>query len=347
MPVPEHLYIHVPFCASKCPYCAFYSETETPFADYAELVSRELELRGFAGLRWKTIYIGGGTPSLIRNSQFTIHNLQFIELTVECNPADITPEFAAQLAESGVTRVSVGAQSFDDATLRFLGRRHDSATTRAAVSGLRHAGIGNISLDLMASVPGFENSLREAADLEPEHISVYPLSIEPGTDFHKRGVKCLPDDDTMDQLAAAEDFLVSRGYGRYEISNYCKPGCECRHNLAVWRGADYAAAGPAAASRAGLERRMNIPDLRLWAEALRSGELPRGTVETLTPEEDERERFITGLRLGEGVRPDTNERVGTCIKLVHAGVMRDTGGGVYTLTRRGREVADAVAAEFI
>ena len=348
MPAPEHLYIHVPFCASKCPYCAFYSETAAPYADYAQLVSRELELLGFANTRWETVYIGGGTPSLLSPSLFPFFSAirhQPSEFSVECNPADITPEYAARLAASGVTRVSVGVQSFDDATLRFLGRRNNAETARVAVSRLRHAGIRDISLDLIAAVPGFAKSLAEAAALEPEHISVYPLTIEPGTKFHGRGAKPLPDDETMDELAAAEDFLVSQGYERYEISNYCKPGRECRHNLAVWQGADYAAAGPSAASRSGLERRVNAPDLRAWAAAIRAGVLPPATLETLTPEEDGRERFVTGLRLSSGIRPADPERAGVCEKFAGLGLMRDAGGGVYTLTRRGREVADAIAAE--
>jgi len=150
----------------------------------------------------------------------------------------------------------------------------------------------------------------------------------------------------MDELAAAEDFLVLHGYERYEISNYCRKGYECRHNLAVWQGGDYAAAGPAAASRVGLERRVNAPDAAAWAAALRRGELPPGVVETLTPEEDERERFVTGLRLKNGVKPENGERVALCEKFVELGLMANVGGGVYTLTRRGREVADAVAGEF-
>jgi len=339
----RNLYIHVPFCAAKCPYCAFYSETFPPYADYAELVARELELKGFADACWETVYIGGGTPSLIPPPSSLIP--QPSEFTVECNPADITPQYAALLAASGITRVSVGVQSFNDDTLRFLGRRHGAATARVAVSGLRHAGLGNISLDLIAAVPGFAESLAEATALGPEHISVYPLSIEPGTGFHKRGVKTLPDDRLMDELAWAEDYLAARGYTRYEISNYCKPGRECRHNLAVWQGADYAAAGPSAASRTGLERRVNAPDARAWAESLGDGKLPPCFVETLTPDEDERERFTTGLRLASGVRPEGVERVATCENLLKAGLMEHLGGGVYTLTRRGREVADAVAGE--
>jgi len=345
MTAPRHLYIHVPFCTSKCRYCTFYSETVAPYPDYWELVERELELRGWADTRWETVYIGGGTPSTIgfpacRSFLRQAGKPVVPELTLECNPADITPEFPA----SGITRVSIGVQSFNNDTLRFLGRRHDSATARVAVSGLRHAGVENISLDLIAAVPGFMKSLAEAAALEPEHISVYPLSIEPGTDLHKCGVAPMPDDETMDELAAAEDFLTARGYVRYEISNYCKPGRECRHNLAVWQGADYAAAGPAAASRVGLARNVNIPDVRAWVAALRRGELPPASVETLSPEEDERERFVTGLRLRAGIRPATPERVAVCERMVKLGLM-SVANDAFALTRRGREVADAVAAE--
>ncbi|MCL1910044.1 MAG: coproporphyrinogen III oxidase family protein [Kiritimatiellaeota bacterium] len=372
-----HLYVHVPFCVSKCSYCAFYSVAGTPPPDYADLISREAELRGFAGAEFETLYFGGGTPSLLKNALIPL-NFKFPagETTVECNPADITPVFAEMLALSGVTRVSIGAQSFDDETLRFLGRRHDSAAIAVAVSRLRHAGIRNISLDLIAAIPGdpsFVKSLAEAVALAPEHISVYPLSIEPGTEFHRLGISSATDDATMDELASAEDFLTAHGYERYEISNYCncsggpvvRPNCNCSggpvvrlafhtnaatHNLAVWQGEDYAAIGPSAASRIGLERRTNTPDLQAWTQALRAGRLPPGTVETLTSEEDERERFITGLRLSSGIIP-TGERIAICERMVEIGLMVElnkttAGSRRYALSRRGREVADAVAAEF-
>ena len=353
MRTPQHLYIHVPFCASKCRYCAFYSVANAPpdfIAEYPRLLRRELELRKLSAVRFKTIYIGGGTPSLPGAALLdAIPRAPESELTLECNPADITPAFADAIAARGVTRVSIGAQSFDDETLRFLGRRHDSAATPVAVSALRRAGIGNISLDLIAAVPGcgkFMQSLERAVALAPGHISAYPLSVEPGSQFHGLGIAPVSDDIMMDELATAENFLAEHGYERYEISNYCKSEtCKCRHNLAVWRGEDYAAAGPSAASRIGLERRTNAPDAQAWAESLRNGLLPAGKTETLTPEEDEKERFITRLRLSEGIRPE-GERLKICERLTRTALMRPTRAGVYTLTQRGREVADAIAAEF-
>ena len=365
-----HLYIHVPFCATKCPYCAFYSVTDAPqrfIREYPRALVRELEARNLADAPIETLYIGGGTPSLLgadgirelfQTLRRTASGLRHAkEITVELNPADITPELAAALAENGVTRASIGAQSFDDATLRILGRRHDSATARMAESTLRHAGIPALSIDLIAAVPeaplgAFARSLEAAVALAPEHISVYPLSIEEGSRFAAQSRAPATDDAAMDELSSAEDFLCANEYERYEISNYRKSGTPgCLHNIAVWQGADYAGIGAAAASRQGLERRINATDWRQWSEAnAPTPNAPQFQSEILTPVEDEQERFLTGIRLSSGLSPDPatalgRRRIESCERLIRAGVMRALGGGVYTLTRRGREVADSVAAE--
>ena len=369
-----HLYVHIPFCASKCPYCAFYSITDAPknfVRDYPRLLARELDARGLADAAFETLYVGGGTPSLLgadgirrlfdalRGAAPKLRDAR--EITVELNPADVTPALSAALAECGATRASLGAQSFDDATLRILGRRHDAAAAREAASALRHAGVPALSLDLICAVTGapsaaFAQSLESAAALAPEHISVYPLSIEQGARFAAQGFAPASDDAAMNELAAAEDFFSERGYERYEISNYRKIGAPgCLHNLAVWQGADYAGIGPAAASRLGLERRVNAADaasyFRNRADSLQFQS------ETLAPEEDERERFATGLRLSSGISPDPattrgRDQIATCERFVRVGLMRriaaaslTPGAAIYALTRRGREVADGIAAE--
>ncbi|MCL1857432.1 MAG: hypothetical protein FWF84_07345, partial [Kiritimatiellaeota bacterium] len=258
---------------------------------------------------------------------------------------------------------SVGAQSFDAATLAFLGRRHTAADTAATVRRLRAAGFSNIGLDLIAAVPeqprtAFLSSLDCAIALAPQHLSVYALSIEEGTPFHKRGVTLPSDDEQLDQIAAAEERLAREGYRRYEISNYALPGYECRHNLAVWRGEDYTGIGPAAASRIGLTRSVNP-----WS-------VVSGQWSALTPEEDEAERFMTGLRLAEGVAipptPQGTRWHAALNRLVPLGLAtsRHCEGATiprhcegaehpkqprirYALTPRGREVADAILRELL
>lgn len=364
-----NLYVHIPFCVSKCRYCAFYSNVRTPadiLSEYPNLVVHELELRGCCVAPPHTIYIGGGTPSILGpegvGALFSLlpTPAQGAEITLEVNPGDVTAELASAMHGCGITRVSIGAQSFDPQTLEFLGRRHTVDETRAAVSTLRHAGFVNISLDLIAAIPGmpsdsFHESLKQAIALQPTHVSVYPLSIEADTCFQREveaGRMAPPtDEESLESLAGAESTLCHGGYQRYEISNYALPGYECRHNLAVWRGEDYVGIGPAAASREGLERRMNTPDFAAWRRALVAGCLPPAEVETLSDQDDDRERFVTRLRLAEGQCPDSatptgQRRLEIFRMLEKLGMLRQLQTGSYALTARGLEVADAVMAEF-
>lgn len=363
---PErNLYVHVPFCATKCRYCAFYSRTgldaETVRA-YPELVARELVLRGI-GTDWRpqTIYIGGGTPSLLGAEGLIAlfaalpKSAEGAEITVELNPGDVTPELAMALRLCGVTRASLGVQSFDEAVLRWLGRRHGVTDIREAHAALRDAGIPQLSFDFIIGEPGFspailESSLMEAIELAPEHISVYPLSIEPGTKLAQAGVKPLDDDALLDGIARAEGLLAEAGYLRYELSNYAKDGAFCRHNLAVWRGRDYIGIGPAACSREGLERRANAAHFEVWEEAVLRGELPPAELTRYTQEEDESERFATRVRLAawelEGVpREKSEQREKALETLRKTGMVAAVSSRAWSLTPRGREVADAVMAE--
>ncbi len=362
-----NLYVHVPYCVSKCNYCAFYSvPADDSISSYPALVGREIELRGFACAAPHTVYIGGGTPSLL--GERGIRDLFSVlpspapgsEISLEVNPGDVTSSLADAIAASGVNRVSIGAQSFDDACLGFLGRRHRAAAVFVAVSALRHAGIDNIGLDLIAAVPGFgadslRRSVEAALELGPKHVSVYSLSVESGTNF-ARGMSAgtiapVSDEESLGQLALAESALCHAGFHRYEISNYAVSGYECRHNLAVWRGQDYVGVGPAAASRMGLMRRVNCSCLSSWRGALVAGMLPPAEVEQLSERDDELERFVTGLRLAEGQSVDSatklgGERLEIFRRLEKVGAVRRLASGAYSLTSRGMEVADAVMAEF-
>jgi oxygen-independent coproporphyrinogen-3 oxidase len=360
----RNLYVHVPFCVSKCRYCAFHSETGAGADElraFVRLLPREIALRGAADARPATVYLGGGTPSILGPGPLRAlldalpRPDDGAEVSVEVNPGDVTPALAAALRAAGATRVSVGAQSFSDRALAWLGRRHSAARVREAFAALRAAGIPSISLDLIAALPGappgeFASSLREAVALGPDHVSVYPLSVEPGTPLARAGVAPPPDDEALASVAEAESVLAAAGYARYELSNYARPGSECRHNLAVWRGEDYLGAGPAAHSREGLGRRANAPSFDAWRAALEAGGLPPADVARLDPDDDESERFATRVRLARWRGPDPatpagRRRAAALDGLARNGLAAPLGGGDWTLTARGREVADAVMAE--
>ena len=360
----ENLYVHVPFCVSKCRYCAFHSEPGADADDlraFVRLLPREIALRGAADVRPATVYLGGGTPSILGPDGLRAllaalpRPADGAEVSVEVNPGDATPDLAAALRAAGATRVSIGAQSFSDRALAWLGRRHSVARVREAFTALRAAGVPSLSLDLIAAIPGaspgeFTASLREAIALGPDHVSVYPLSVEPGTPLARAGVEPPSDDAALAAVAEAEALLAAAGYARYELSNYARPGSECRHNLAVWRGEDYLGAGPAAHSREGLERRANAPSFTAWRAALEAGRLPPAEIARLARGDDESERFVTRVRLARWRGPDPatpagRRRAAALAALGRNGLVRPLGGGDWTLTARGREVADSVMAE--
>ena len=376
-----NLYVHIPFCAAKCRYCGFYSVVpgRDDVADYATLPAREARLRpeDFPAAP-RTVYFGGGTPSLLGAEGFEalVRSLRdeagldlsrAEEWTVELNPASATPELLRALRRAGVNRLSVGAQSFCDATLARIGRVHGAEAIRRAFALARAAGFDDVGLDLIANLPGvadgeWDATLAEALRLEPRHISVYPLILEPGTPFARDAAAGvlgprLGDDAEMDLVRATAARLAAAGFVRYEISNYGLPGRFCRHNLAVWRGEDYTGLGPAASSRNGLRRRTNAPDLAGYRDALRAGRLPPASEdERLAPLADATERFLYGLRLEEGVSPSgfarrhpaaaprAAEWEARLAKLEAVGVVRHAGDR-WCLTPRGTEVCDAVLAE--
>jgi oxygen-independent coproporphyrinogen-3 oxidase len=272
----------------------------------------------------ETVYFGGGTPSLLGADGFKvlvaslasagITPAKNAEWTVELNPASVTDDLLRAMRRAGVNRLSIGAQSFCDATLARIGRIHDADAIRRAFAMARAAGFDDVGLDLIANLPSvtreeWDHTLSEALGLAPRHISVYTLSIEPGTRFAALSAAGtlgarLDDDGEMNLVRDVVSRLAAEGFARYEVSNYALPGYECRHNLAVWRGEDYTGLGPAAASRNGLRRRTNAPDLRAYANALAQGDLPPASEsETLSAEDDAAERFVYGLRLAEGVSP--------------------------------------------
>jgi oxygen-independent coproporphyrinogen-3 oxidase len=380
----QHLYVHVPFCDGKCHYCGFFSGVadEETRRLYAPLPGRELRLltageAAAPGGAPRTVYFGGGTPALLGEGGLrelaaglreTVALEGVEEWTVELNPAGVTRAFASTLRDLGVNRVSIGAQCFDDAVLRGIGRRNTVQDVVQAVEAVRAAGITNIGLDLIAGLPGvspelWRASLAQAVAMDVPHVSVYALSLEPGARLAQAveaGAVELPDAEAqLAALATAEEVLGAAGLARYEISNYARPGSECRHNLACWRGEDYIGLGPSASSRAGLRRWTNHADLGGYARDVIKGLLPPREEEELEPPADAEERLVFGVRLLEGVNPAAfvgrypaaaprvAEWTATLARLERQELTARTADGGWRLTPRGREVADAVVAELV
>ena len=355
----EHLYLHVPFCATKCRYCAFYSAPGKTDRMSAFVDAVLAELQPWADrLAPKTIFIGGGTPSLLPAPLLRQlfaglpRDPELIEWTVECNPATVTPEKMAAFQEAGVNRISLGVQSLDDALLQTLGRIHTAATAVATYRDLRAAGFDNLNLDLMFGLPGqtleqWRTTLEQAIELQPDHFSTYCLSFEEDTEFWKLFQAGQLRHNSEQELAMYEltiDTLAAAGYRQYEISNFAKPGRECQHNIAIWEGRDYLGVGPSACSTVGNRRWQNISDIDRYA----TGPNAPAFEEQLTPVLRAAERAAFGMRMTAGVpaelvRGRFDRQVANLLNAElaywHDGRLRPT--------RRGILFADEVATEFV
>ena len=299
------LYIHVPFCARKCAYCAFFSRPVEPELSAAWLGGIERELiRLPDGFAPASVFIGGGTPTvlaepdlarLLERIRASTNLSKAAEWTCEANPGTLTAGKAALLRAAGVNRLSIGAQSFDDATLKRLGRIHSAAETRAAVALARTAGFENIGLDVIYGVPGvsmesFRADVEAALALDPEHVSCYCLEIEDGTPFAREaqaGRLAVSEDEQREQFDWARRRLAGGGWAHYEISNFAKPGRECRQNSLYWSGGEYIGIGPAAHSHWRGARWGNSAELPEWKRAFE---------ENLEPEAKARETLVMGVR---------------------------------------------------
>lgn len=320
------LYIHIPFCASRCIYCGFYSTTRLDLRQqYVDALIRELVEVGQSKMSKddsiSTVYLGGGTPS-----QLTIPQLRQLfdaiyiynkvesgaEVTIEMNPDDVSVPYADTLRLLGINRVSMGAQTFDDERLRWLNRRHTVAQVGQAVKILRAAGIRNISIDLMYGFPDetiddFVRDIDEAIKLDVEHISAYCLMIEEGTELYRRyGDKRVREyDDSKEETERKMyelliDKLTAAGYEHYEISNFARPGFRSRHNSSYWTGVPYIGLGAAAHSFDGHLRSWNVSDIRQYIAAVNRDER-LNEEEVLSATDFYNERVMLGLRTCEGV----------------------------------------------
>jgi oxygen-independent coproporphyrinogen-3 oxidase len=399
-PGATSLYIHVPFCFHKCHYCDFYSIVDTrdrqePFVE--RLIAELVALAPFAARPIETIFVGGGTPSLLRpdlwrrllkaiDERFDLSRLRAAsgldrarlspdagEFTVECNPETVTRELMDTLREGGVTRVSMGAQSFNPAHLKTLERWHDPASVPRAMELAREAGLARRSIDLIFAIPGqtlgeWESDLAEALSLGTEHLSCYALTYEPNTAMTarlRRGeVRPAPEDLEAEMFEATIRVLRRAGLERYEVSNFARPGAECRHNLAYWRQRDWLAAGPSASAHVQGHRWKNVTRLDDYlASSFTNGGSDAGFSwitehETPDPRRSVCERILTGLRLAEGLSAAEldasvaalGEEAATRVHRALArqrsmGALRDLAtdeGSRLVLTDQGFLVADAV-----
>jgi oxygen-independent coproporphyrinogen-3 oxidase len=319
------LYIHVPFCVQKCFYCGFFStQYNNAIADnYLSAISLEIGMNSrYLGQQTVgSIYIGGGTPTTLSQDQFSwlfniinehIQLTADAEITVEANPNTVTANSLLLLKRLGVTRISVGVQSFSDKVLVLLGRVHSAGQAVAAVNAARDVGFGNIAIDLIFGVPGqteeeWRNTLETTISLNPQHISAYSLSLDEGSRWHRdakdgRGVP--PDDDlSATMYGTAIEFLRSCGYHQYEISNFCWPGYECRHNVNYWDRGEYLGLGPGAWSFIGNKRWANIADVGQYVSRLRSGITvqDQDSVEIVNRRQAAIEKLFLGLRKTSGI----------------------------------------------
>lgn len=316
------LYVHVPFCAARCPYCSFATAPHgaEAFARYRRALAREIDLLGEAGwasaVTLDSVFLGGGTPSLLDPAglaaildrvrrRFTV--APGAEITVECNPESVTREKLAAYRAAGVNRVSLGVQSLDDAVLVRLGRLHSAAGAEAAFAAARAAGLENVSVDLMYGLPGldtaaWERTVRSILAWAPDHLSAYGLALDEGSAWGAQGPGGLPPEETVvRQYWALAAAAARAGLEHYEISNYARPGFRARHNLAYWHAGEYLACGPSAAGHLGDVRYTNARAVARYCAAVEAGRLPIESWERLSEGQRRGERLILGLRLADGV----------------------------------------------
>jgi oxygen-independent coproporphyrinogen-3 oxidase len=377
------LYIHIPFCSRKCPYCAFFSQ-EISFGDlerYTGLLLREMS-RAAAGSppggRIDSVYFGGGTPSLMEPGQIAalLGQVQALfnpapdaEVTLEANPGTVDREKLEGFRQAGVTRLSLGVQSFDDGMLSSLGRIHSAQQAREAFQAARHAGFDNIGIDLIHALPGqtlvmWQTELQQALSLSPDHISVYGLTVEEDTPFaalHPGQSRLLPDEDlAAEMFETADDILTGAGYEHYEIANYALSGCRSRHNSGYWRRDGYLGLGAGAHSfllDSGHGVRFSNPvDLEAYAQAVKSGCRPHTDITRLSRDDAMAEFIFLGLRMSDGVRFSSFEQefgVGfqdayryNISALLSQGLLQEDNAAIR-LTRRGMLLSNLVFRQFL
>jgi oxygen-independent coproporphyrinogen-3 oxidase len=364
------LYIHIPFCVKKCIYCDFLSVPydEALAMGYINAVLKELELRKDSAGTLKTLYIGGGTPTTIPTLPLirllrTLRNVFGItpdaELTIEANPGTVTREMISALSESGINRLSMGVQSFNDKELKLLGRIHDFSEALKSIAAARHAGITNLSIDLIYGIPGqtlqsWAQTVSTAMEISPEHISAYELTPEKDTPLHEHistGKLEKPNEETiLGMYSHAMDRFTEAGYSHYEISNFAKPGFPCKHNLNYWNRGQYLALGAGAHSFVGNKRIRNTGDIRKYMALVSQGNLPEEDVLEISPVDALKESIFLGLRKTEGLDiREFREHLDIDLMKISEQLIRDrlliSDGTHLRLTRKGIVVSNTVITE--
>ena len=370
------LYVHIPFCRRKCNYCSFvsYEGRDADIPAYVNALKEELALHA-TGQQVSSIYFGGGTPSLLYSEQMgdilsTIRSLFRVgdeaEVTMEANPGTFDEPYIAAISNLGINRLSLGIQSLNNDELALLGRIHTAAEARDAMRFVRDSGFTNVSLDLIYGLPGsrladWKNTLEEVIELDPEHISLYPLTLENNlpmkTLIDLGELPALDPDDAADQYELAEDLLGEYGYHHYEISNWAKNGWECQHNLIYWQNMPYLGVGVAAHSYIDGRRLANTTDIDRYLYAFPSNaSLATDTDEEIQVELKLSETIILGLRLSAGVcLDDINRRFGVDFLTQYSTQVDDLtslgllecDGKCIRLTRRGRLLGNQVFLRFL
>jgi len=375
----RHIYVHIPFCARICPYCAFYKDLldRSQTSRFCEALLCELDSwvgTPRCGVRSvqhtdptiipSTIYFGGGTPTALNIAQLemllhgfhqTLDLSQLVEWTIEANPGSVSARKAGLLKKFGVNRISLGVQSWDEELLRLLGREHNTQQAKESFWILRNAGFTNINVDLMFGLPGqtgdqWRATVEKTIALRPEHISTYCLTYEEDTEFflrHARGEFRQDADADADFFEITMAILESAGYEHYEISNYARSGFESVHNRAYWLGKDYVGIGPSAVSTSGMQRWQNVCDYRAYIDRVLSGGSPRESTENLTDKMKRTERIALALRTRDGVSAsELKDFARHAGELVALELLRESRGN-FVLTRKGRALADSVTEVFL
>jgi oxygen-independent coproporphyrinogen-3 oxidase len=366
------LYIHIPFCVQKCRYCAFYSVKGSRELQQAYLTAIKQELSQYGHqVPFKTIFLGGGSPSAMEESLLVElvrwagqHAESDAEFTIEVNPGQTSLRLFQQLKVHGANRISIGAQSFDDKELEFLGRIHSSTDIVRCFTDARTAGFDNIGLDLIFALPGsnlqtWEKTLRQAIKLEPRHISAYSLTWEedtPLTQLLNSGqIEKIDEELDRQQYDLTIDTLESAGLTQYEISNFARPGSECRHNLRYWQNQSYIGLGPAAASSHNGKRTENIANLEKWLQCINDGHFAYETEQVLSLEDIACETAVLNLRTRFGIDPVAFLRqTGYDIQTLFAEPIRQhlNDGSLewhenrLRLTRQALPIADKILCDF-
>ena len=365
MKKPLGIYIHIPFCVRKCKYCDFLSgpADEKTQRAYVEMLLKEIEQYGelLKTRQTDTIFFGGGTPSALPGEEIarimekirSFGNVsEHAEISIEANPGTVTEEKLLQWKKAGINRISFGLQSADNEELKKLGRIHSWEAFLENYQLARKYGFDNLNVDLMSALPGqtveiWKKTMEKVVSLEPEHISAYSLIIEEGTPFYEAYAdhpELLPtEEEEREMYYETKTVLGKHGYERYEISNYAKPGYECRHNLSYWERTDYLGLGLGAASLLGNVRKSNQTELREYLEGNFEGER-----EVLSEENAMEEYFFLGLRKMKGVdwMPYKEQYTKVVEKLVTEGLLRKENEYIR-LTELGIDVSNYVLSEFL